>query len=368
MQANLFKEEVQPVNLTNRVDWIDSVKVIATLLVIIGHCTYYNIQSVYGGISLLDYSCKASVCSKLINYLIGFIYTFHMPLFMGISGMCLSLSMRKRKQSFSGLVRSKWKRLVVPFLGVSVFYSIPLKWLSGYWADSPNILHDMFFGQLLLLGNTHLWYVLSLFWVFIAFYFIESLGLLHHKPVWILLLLVSWLGRYMEASDMGFLGFAASMEHLFYFSVGFYTLDRINKELPRSLFYYLLSLSGLFLLYLAFTKCHPLFPQIFAIAKYPVITALALIGGGNIVGLSRRLSFQMRNSKFIALLKENTYELYLYSDPLNYIILAFVPCFVSGCFLESNVTAVSLFFIRFIFTAAGALIVSLVIKLGLKRK
>lgn len=363
-----FKEKSKLGNSVKRVDWIDSVKVIATLLVIIGHCTYYNIQSSYGGINFLDYSCKASVCSKLINYLIGFIYTFHMPLFMGISGMCLSLSMRKRKQSFSELLRSKWKRLIVPFLGVSILYSIPLKWLSGYWADSANILHDMLFGQLLLLGNTHLWYVLSLFWVFIAFYFIESFGLLHHKPIWFLLLLVSWLGRYMEASDMGFLGFAASMEHLFYFSVGFYTLDRINKEIPRSLSYYLLSLSGLFLFYLAFTKSQPLFPQIAATAKYPVITALALIGGGNIVGLSRRLSYKMRNSNFIALLKGNTYELYLYSDPLNYIVLAFVPCFVSGCFLESNVTAVSLFFIRFIFTATGALIVSLVIKFGFKRK
>lgn len=35
------------------VEWIDSLKVIATLLVIIGHCTYYNIQSSYGGINLL---------------------------------------------------------------------------------------------------------------------------------------------------------------------------------------------------------------------------------------------------------------------------------------------------------------------------
>lgn len=30
------------------IEWIDFLKVIATLLVIIGHCTYYNIQSPYG--------------------------------------------------------------------------------------------------------------------------------------------------------------------------------------------------------------------------------------------------------------------------------------------------------------------------------
>lgn len=159
------------------VEWIDSLKVIATLLVIIGHCTYYNIQSPYGGINLLEYSCGSSLTSKLINYLIGFIYTFHMPLFMAISGMCFFLSLQKREQSFSYLVKSKWKRLLIPFLGVSIFYSIPLKWLSGYWDNSANTLHDMLLGQLFLLGNTHLWYVFSLFWIFIIFYFIESFNL-----------------------------------------------------------------------------------------------------------------------------------------------------------------------------------------------
>lgn len=347
---------------TFHVEWIDSLKVIATLLVIIGHCTYYNIQSPYGGIYLLEYSCKSSLTSKLINYIIGFIYTFHMPLFMAISGMCFFLNLEKRRQSFSHLVKSKWKRLLIPFLGVSIFYSIPLKWLSGYWDHSANTLHDMLFGQILLLGNTHLWYVLSLFWVFIVFYFIKSFNFLCHKYAWVLLLVVSWLGRYMEASNMGFLGLAAAMEHLFYFSVGFYTINWINKDNTHSVRFYLISLLGLFLFYLIFTKCQPLFPQIISIAKYPVITLLALIGGSNIIGLSQKLLSKMGNCKVITFFKRNTYELYLYSDPLNYVIIAFIPYFLSGCFLESNITAIVLFFIRFTFTTIGALFVSIILK------
>lgn len=332
------------------VDWIDFLKVIATLLVIIGHCTYYNIQSPYGGINLLDNNCGASLSSKLINYLIGFIYTFHMPLFMAISGMCFFLSQQKRKQSFPYLVKSKWKRLLIPFLGVSIFYSIPLKWLSGYWDNSANTLHDMLLGQLFLLGNTHLWYVFSLFWIFIIFYFIESFNLFKHKWIWGLLLLLSWLGRYMEASGMGFLGFAPTMEHLLYFSVGFYAFNWINKNEVRSVRFYLSSLAGLFIFYLIFVKCQPLFPQATSAAKYPVITLLALLGGSNIIGLSKRLSKKMRSYKFITLLKNNTYELYLYSDPLNYVLIACLPYFVSECFLESNVTAIFLFLIRFIYS------------------
>ena len=349
------------------VDWIDFLKVIATLLVIIGHCTYYNIQSPYGGINLLDNNCGASLSSKLINYLIGFIYTFHMPLFMAISGMCFFLSQQKRKQSFPYLVKSKWKRLLIPFLGVSIFYSIPLKWLSGYWNNSADTLHDILFGQLFLLGNTHLWYVFSLFWIFIIFYFIEFFNLLQHKWIWGLLLLISWLGRHMEALGMLFLGFAPAMEHLFYFSVGF-IIGRINKGNTRSARFHFIFLLILFLFYVIFTKCQPLFPQVTNIAKYPVISLLTLMGGGNILGLSQILSNKMKSYKLTNLLKNNTYELYLYSDPLNYVLIACLPYFVSECFLESNVTAIFLFLIRFIFTATGALLVALLLKRIFKRK
>lgn len=368
MQRTLEYNEKLYVQSPPHVEWIDSLKVIATLLVIIGHCTYYNIQSPYGGIDLLDNNCGASFSSKLINYLIGFIYTFHMPLFMAISGMCFSLSLQKRKQSLSYLVKSKWKRLLIPFLGVSIFYSIPLKYLSGYWNNSVHTLHDILFGQLLLLGNTHLWYVLSLFWIFMVFYFIEPFNLLKHKWVWGLLLLLSWLGRYMEALGMGFMGFSPAMEHLLYFSIGFYAFNWINKNKPRSIRFYLSFLVGLFIFYLIFVKCQPLFPQATSVAKYPVITLLALLGGGNALGLSKKLSNKMRSHKFITLLKNNTYELYLYSDPLNYVLIACLPYFISGCFLESNVTAISLFFIRFIFTTVGALLVSLLLTRIFKRK
>ena len=220
----------------------------------------------------------------------------------------------------------------------------------------------MLFGQLFLLGNTHLWYVFSLFWIFIVFYFTRLFNLFKHKWIWGLLLLLSWLGRYMEVSGIGFLGFALAMKHLLYFSVGFYAFNWINKNETRSVSFYLASLTGLFIFYLIFVKCQPLFPQATSTAKYPVITLLALLGGSNIIGLSKRLSKKMRSYKFITLLKNNTYELYLYSDPLNYVLIACLPYFVSGCFLESNVTSIFLFLIRFIFTTAGALLVSLLLK------
>lgn len=65
----------------------DILRVIITILVIIGHYTYYVIDSPYGG---CDYSSftkpKMSVIYQLAINITSLIYRFHMQLYMALSG------------------------------------------------------------------------------------------------------------------------------------------------------------------------------------------------------------------------------------------------------------------------------------------
>ena len=77
---------------TERVDWIDALKGFAILLVIVGHLIQTNYQSGIG------------------NTIFNIIYSFHMPLFFFISGMCLNFS--RLPDKFEGLCVYAGKKVI----------------------------------------------------------------------------------------------------------------------------------------------------------------------------------------------------------------------------------------------------------------
>ena len=151
--------------------WIDDARTLTMLLVIIGHCTYTNLMTPYGGISYFSNisSEEYSFGEKLLITMVSFIYTFHMPLFMMLSGACFSLTIHK-VAGLKAFVSNKARRLLVPFLFTTLLLSVPLKYMSGYYSESANVLEDIVLGQFLLMGNSHLWFVASLFWIFLMYY------------------------------------------------------------------------------------------------------------------------------------------------------------------------------------------------------
>ena len=69
--------------MKERIKWIDTAKGIAIVLVVIGHV----VQS-YHNVNLYE-------DSVLFNFSSRFVYSFHMPLFMLVSGMLLYSSLLK---------------------------------------------------------------------------------------------------------------------------------------------------------------------------------------------------------------------------------------------------------------------------------
>ena len=81
-------------------DWV---RLIATILVIIGHSTYYYIMTQYGGCDYTAFTLpKLSNFYRMAEYMVSIIYLFHMPLYMALSGALY------RRKNLTGGVLDIW--------------------------------------------------------------------------------------------------------------------------------------------------------------------------------------------------------------------------------------------------------------------
>lgn len=335
--------------MNKHIEWIDDAKTLTMLLVIIGHCTYYTIMTPFGGVSYFSDvpSSEFSFTWKLLGMTVAFIYTFHMPLFMLLSGACFSLSMR-RDVKFKALLQNKAKRLLVPFLYTTLLVSIPLKYFSGYYNASSNVLHDIIFGQLLLMGNSHLWFVFSLFWIFIFYYVLHGLGFTDKK--WFLPFLagLSIVATYLGGKGYEFLGLTASMKFLLYFAIGFKYLHRLDsaKWGGQILLVNVLCYVGLFLLNKYIGDINVVATKIL---KYVLSVAMAIYGSLIMIQVSKwfgRLS-AITSKRIYKSFSRNSYELYLLSDPFNYVLIMFLYQLLGDYIILSNIGPLLSFCVRF---------------------
>lgn len=155
-----------------RISEYDCLRVIATILVVMGHCVYYRISTDYGGIDYSAFITSKSQVFLICEKLKVLIYLFHMPLFVALSGAVFGLS-QKKYATWACLMKNKARRLLIPFIGVTVCYLFPLKYVVGYFDKSSKLFSNLLIGQILMQGNTHLWFLPMLFLIFIIAYLIK---------------------------------------------------------------------------------------------------------------------------------------------------------------------------------------------------
>jgi len=132
-----------------RLDYLDAVKGIGIILVVIGHSTY-------AGENLLTW-----------------IASFHMPLFFIISGMLLQFT-GEEENSVSTILKKKAKSIMLPYLSFSVIYllmdfgMLMLHIGSKAWVD---VVYEIF-GSITLYGISTLWFLPALFIGEISFLYI----------------------------------------------------------------------------------------------------------------------------------------------------------------------------------------------------
>ena len=144
----------------------NALKLIAALLVVIAHSS-----RMYVGDGVVQPAGSSSIlCTLSLS-----IYTFHMPLFIAVSGMiygyCID-NLGKYEKSFE-FIKGKAFRLLIPYLFFGIVCVAPVMVWLNFTEDS----YPMYClkGILLVKDSRHLWYLIVLFEIFVICMFAKRL-------------------------------------------------------------------------------------------------------------------------------------------------------------------------------------------------
>lgn len=324
---------------------------------VIGHSTYYSVMTKYGGFDYAGMMSAHGVSDSFIHRVLGVItsaiYSFHMPLFMALSGALFS---RNKMRGFLPFVKSKAQRLLLPFVVVASFVSVPLKYFAGYWDGSENILRDVFVGQYLIQGNTHLWFLVTLFCEFVIFFFVRKYFTARKSECRIILFLVA-------VNVIASIARVHLVNNVLRFALWFYAgfcFEKIRNEFNgkitagKCIFFFavwtVLFLTKRYMPYSTFTE-----------ESLRRILSLLLTLTGMLWCYS--FCFLMKDTRIITsnpvkLICDYSLGIYLYSDTFNYNILYIFISLLTIQALSQNVCALLLYVLRICVTLSLAIFVT----------
>lgn len=134
-----------------RIAWIDTAKAIAMLLIVFGH--------VY-----------------IAGYAQRFVYTFHVPVFVFLSGYCFS-----GEKKFFTFLKKKLIRIMVPYYFFGLFAIVAYHLFGSFFPAKGYLsVKDCLIGLLIgnvkcnrMLFNLHLWFLPFIFMLSIMFYWLK---------------------------------------------------------------------------------------------------------------------------------------------------------------------------------------------------
>lgn len=106
------------------------IRLIAMALVVVGHTSTLALP-LSGGGKIDPYYNVAPFAQYALEQLRLLIYSFHMPLFVILSGAVFELG-RERKDRREWIV-GRAKKLMIPFVLTAVFLLFPIRFLFGYY-------------------------------------------------------------------------------------------------------------------------------------------------------------------------------------------------------------------------------------------
>ncbi len=346
---------MEQVNVKRNIVEYDVLRFVLTILVIIGHCSYYQIKTEFGGIDYTVYADNNLILYNVFGKIVKLIYLFHMPCYIALSGALFHYSCTHKRKSIDDIMLSRFKRLLIPFLLVTFFYSVPIKYISGYWANSSNTVKDILVGQVLLQGNSHLWFLPTLFFVLIITYV-----LLYNFKLNIYVYLFVAFAMHIVSYIIPIHFLKYIFQYMLWFGIGYwFDIKRtaVNKSTSKKtilldLLFFILSASVIVVNDSNILHINLIMKIIAAITgSYMLYCFSYYLSTGKIV-----------QNRIYRVILDNSLGLYLYSDPINYFILyASLILFGSVVFKTESSTAI-LFFSRFIITTAIALFVCRLLK------
>ena len=335
-----------------RIDYV-YIRVFATILVVIGHCWFVNSQYGYD-----ENRLPGMDTPYYLDLLCRFIYSFHMPLFFALSGALMALGGTKNVTlPFKQFVRKKGYRLLLPFMVVTTFYCIPIRYLVSVYTFQTPILR-VISEQYITLIETHLWFLPCLFFCMLFMFLIQRL---REKTNYIFLLIIAlFLHLFFKAFDpypaLNWFMFRRSFTYLFPFVLGYIISEYriIDFFSGKRLIKY-----SLFILFILF-EVHYLYGTPISETIYlEIISFLSVLCFFVIAKDLLTIKVSLGVSQVVNYLDEHSFEIFLYHAPINFIILR-------GCELNGGWDFPNWFFfwLRFILTLSGALLISHIVRIN----
>lgn len=146
-------------NRRHKSEFYNRIKIVTTIIVVLGHVT--TMYSVNGAIDIKGESA-------FLEKMTAFIYTFHMPLFYLVTGAVFGYCIEAGKYKDSiAFIKNKWTKLMIPYLVFGIFYVTPImKYVNLLSVSIPKYIVE---GILLSRNPRHLWFLLSLFCIFLFY-------------------------------------------------------------------------------------------------------------------------------------------------------------------------------------------------------
>lgn len=338
----------------------DILRIILTDLVVIGHGGYYSVMTKFGGIDVEGMMCQAGVSDTsfhgFVNLLCSWIYTFHMPAFLALSGCIFREQLIKRRyENLTKLIRRKWHRLILPLLFVWFFWNVPVKWISGYYAAERHPVVSAAV-QIIFPDNVYLWYLEVLFLCFpMAWMLVRKMDSVIGQGMivgsaWCLDRIV---GHFVGG---GYIPFVRPFRRFHWFWIGMWMPDLIRWLREHGLWKrnYIAILAAMHTVGWLLCERTDLGRRILSEFALPILGILCIWYVSE--EIAKILTERKRDVLYVA--ADMSFGIYLWAEPLNYLILFFVSNYIGVEAFGQETTAALLFAARIIVTPAIAVIIS----------
>ena len=309
---------------------IVNIRAIAIIIVVFGHSIILYSPS-WGMYNTVNKVYLFEILKQIINVV-------QMPIFFSLSGYLFYKTISK-DNNFLNFLKLKFNRLILPFIFTAIFWMIPMKKIINY--SNYNDIGMFEILKLVLTGKDagHLWYLPTLFLIFLIMYFLclflKKRSFFEDLLIFILLLLISIISNNLNTN----IYISSALFYSIYFYFGFclfkyedYIMN-INKKR--------ISLLLVFLMFI------PIF--INNLYLNYIITMIII--------LSLYIIVPNKTNKYISSISKNSFGIYLFHSPLVYITYSYF----------ANANPLIVVFINFvIFGSLAFLITELLRKIKLK--
>lgn len=306
---------------SGRIVGYDNIRIWATFLVLLGHSLVFSLGKgdLYGAVIGLQ-------ANKTAEILRQFIYSFHMPLFVMLSGAVFSMVFKK--ENALNWSAKRLKKMLIPYFGVALFLLIPVRLLVGYYGKNPDYLHILFNDVLLSMDVNLLWYVVMLAEVTIIMSLIFCFAWPKKKSGYIILLVIFIVLSAMKGlvSNLPF-QISRTFEFLLWFYIGMLFQmfpNRLLKYIKSTMFYVsmFIGLVG------SFAVSYFLGQKQLAVAGTSVLLIIKILkavlsfvatGCGCWLFFGLAFGIHRHNNVFTSWIGNRSFQIYLYQVPCMYL-------------------------------------------------